>query len=73
MQLAEGAARIIYVGGGVRIEDEAAKTLAQFTPRVTGDALGDTARARIAFSLPKTYFPKRRRRVGLDRAGGRAG
>lgn len=54
-----GAARLIYVGGGVRVEDDRGETLAQFTPRALTDALGDTSTAAISFSLPKRYFPAR--------------
>ena len=53
------ASRVIYVGGGLRVENEAGQTLAQFTPRFASDALGDTSSAEISFSLPKKYFPAR--------------
>ncbi len=53
------ATRIIYVGGGIRVEDENGNRLAEFTPREPHDALGDTSIRTINFSLPKKYFPKR--------------
>ena len=49
--------RVIYVGGGLRIEDDAGKILAQFVPQTISDALGDTTTKEIKFSLPKKYFP----------------
>ncbi len=53
-----GASRIIYVGGGLRIEDERGKTLATFSPMAPADAFGDTTTSTISFALPKKLFPK---------------
>lgn len=52
------ASRMIYIGGGLHIEDDQGEVLAAFTPRTTEHALGDTAQKRIAFSIPKKYFPE---------------
>lgn len=49
--------RIIYVGGGLRIEDDQHNVLAAFTPRILSDAIGDTSTKIISFSLPRKYFP----------------
>ncbi|MBK6765043.1 MAG: hypothetical protein IPG71_01675 [bacterium] len=51
--------RVIYVGGGLRVEDAAGTTLAEFIPRTTEDAFGDVATKTISFCLPKTLFPPR--------------
>ncbi|MBU1984415.1 hypothetical protein KJ815_08395 [bacterium] len=49
--------RVIYIGGGIRIEDDSHEILAQFTPRTTSDAFGDTTASVISFAIPKRYFP----------------
>jgi glycogen debranching enzyme len=49
--------RIIYVGGGLRIEDDNHKVLAEFTPRTKNEAIADTTYHMIRFSLPSSYFP----------------
>jgi glycogen debranching enzyme len=49
--------RIIYIGGGLRVEDDEGKVLATFTPCAVTDALGDTTDGGIYFSIPKKYFP----------------
>jgi glycogen debranching enzyme len=53
----KGASRVIFVGGGVRIEDDSGARLADFIPRETGDAFGDAAAHRVSFALPKKFFP----------------
>jgi len=50
--------RIIYVGGGLRIEDDQGRVLATFTPRASAEAIGDTHVYMVRFELPKKYFPK---------------
>jgi carbohydrate-binding DOMON domain-containing protein len=50
--------RIIYVGGGLRVEDDGNQTVASFTPMALADAFGDTSTKSISFALPKTLFPK---------------
>jgi glycogen debranching enzyme len=57
--LDKGAARILSVGGGFRIEDENGKTLASYTPRAGSPRLGDTASKTVQFAIPKRFFPKR--------------
>lgn len=50
--------RLILVGGGVRVEDSAGKTLAAYMP-VEGDAvhaLGSTSTGTISFSIPLKYL-----------------
>lgn len=51
--------RMIYVGGGVRVEDEVGKTIGEFIPRANKDAFGDVATSTISFCLPKSLFPAR--------------
>ena len=51
------ASRIVFVGGGVRVEDESGERLAEFIPRSTEDAFGSVETGRIAFCLSKHYFP----------------
>ncbi|MCC6477297.1 hypothetical protein IT157_09615 [bacterium] len=51
------AERIIYVGGGVRVEDERGKILGEFIPRDNKDAFGNVATSTISFCLPKSLFP----------------
>jgi hypothetical protein len=53
------AERIIYVGGGVRVEDERGMILGEFVPRNNNDAFGDVTTSAISFCLPKTLFPAR--------------
>ena len=50
---------MIYVGGGVRIENEKGEIAGEFIPRTTEDAFGDVNTKTIAFCLPKTLFPTR--------------
>jgi glycogen debranching enzyme len=52
------ASRVIYIGGGIRVDDDSNRVLAQFTPQKPTDAFGDTTTKQIAFSLPQKYFPK---------------
>ena len=54
----DAASRIIYVGGGISVQDDNGKTLCTFTPRANSEAFGDTTLKQISFSLPKKYFPK---------------
>ena len=56
--LEKPASRIVYVGGGFRLDDDSGQTLAQFTPRTSADAFADTSKHYIFFSLPRKYFPK---------------
>ncbi len=58
------ASRLIYVGGGLRIEDDEGNIVATFTPRANSPALGDTITKVVSFSLPKKYFPKEMSKVG---------
>jgi glycogen debranching enzyme len=59
--LPQGASRIIFVGGGVRVEDDTGARLAEFIPRAATDAFGDVASRRVSFALPKKYFPPKTR------------
>ena len=52
------ASRIIFVGGGLWIEDDTNKRLAEFIPRSTEEAFGDTTINQINFAMPKKYFPE---------------
>lgn len=58
LQLATPFDRIIYVGGGLRIEDGAGKILGEFIPRTMADEFGDVDTKTISFCLPKSLFPK---------------
>jgi len=51
--------RVIYIGGGVRVEDEQGKIVGEFIPRSNNDAFGDVSNASVSFCLPKSLFPKR--------------
>ncbi|MCB9357814.1 MAG: hypothetical protein H6506_04040 [Calditrichaeota bacterium] len=51
--------RVIYVGGGVRVEDGLGETLGEFIPRTNRDAFGDVTSSMISFCLPKSLFPER--------------
>jgi glycogen debranching enzyme len=51
--------RVIYMGGGLCIEDDAGKKLASYIPRTGSPMLGDTATKTVTFSIPKKYFPQR--------------
>lgn len=53
-----GCSRIIYVGGGFRMEDESGQTLCEFTPRSTAEAFGDVKTRRVQFAIPAKFFPK---------------
>ncbi len=51
--------RVIYVGGGVRIENDRGETVGEFIPRTNKDAFGYVSSATISFCLPKSLFPTR--------------
>jgi len=51
--------RIIYVGGGLRIEDGAGQIVGEFIPRTMNDQFGDVGSKTISFCLPKLLFPKK--------------
>ncbi|NUO20056.1 hypothetical protein HUU59_11460 [bacterium] len=49
--------RIIYVGGGLRVEDGFGKIVGEFIPRDNKDQFGDVSTSTISFCLPKSLFP----------------
>ena len=52
------ASRIIYIGGGFRMEDEHGQTRCEFTPRSTAERFGDVTTRYVSFSLPRAMCPK---------------
>ncbi len=57
-QLTTPFSRVIYIGGGMRMEDEQGHVIAEFIPRSNADAFGDLNSSTISFCLPKSLFPK---------------
>ena len=57
LELDTPAERIIYIGGGIRVEDDRGKILGEFIPRDNSDAFGDVKSSTISFCLPKSLFP----------------
>ncbi|MCI0512995.1 hypothetical protein L0128_07290, partial [candidate division KSB1 bacterium] len=50
--------KIIYIGGGLQLEDAAGKILAVFTPTDIRYPLGDISQRTITFALPQSYLGK---------------
>jgi hypothetical protein len=48
---------ILYVGGGVEVEDARGKTIAQFVPDNPQFPLGNAQQKQIRFKIPKQYLP----------------
>jgi glycogen debranching enzyme len=56
----EGYTHVVYVGGGVRVEDYLGNVLAEYRPAEAdaGDPLGSPETGRIAFSIPLSVLPE---------------
>jgi len=49
--------RLIFVGGGVEIQNAMGERMAQFIPQKTEHALGFVGQRQIRFKIPKKYLP----------------
>jgi len=56
----KGYEYVIYVGGGLRVEDATGKGLAEYRPQAgdVANPLGSADAATVSFRLPKTILPK---------------